>query len=276
MWESSLEKLKILNYEKDYCKKFHKNPFSRVHFAIPGINSSHQFDDFVTVCSWLCTEISRSSDLFHPEEFDDPNTIVNKLLLALRNLDFRSSFPAQKLKTAHGEPVCTVLEFLTDKALEVRGFQWAVPIYTGAADVSSCVFALFSNRPVNSISFCVRIPSFYRIIDLQIEQAEENDDADDDIIEEDAVDGIEEEVLFEEPNRGLDASLDGSAHHILQAAVDPVEWKTELERVTPKLRANLQLATNEWRSHVDQTVTSKGHIEKALGETQGDLQILNK
>jgi hypothetical protein len=58
--------------------------------------------------------------------------------------------------------------------------------------------------------------------------------------------------------------------------VDPVEWKTELERVGPKLRANQQLTTNEWRAHVDQTVTSKGHIEKVLGDTQGDLHAMNK
>jgi hypothetical protein len=61
-----------------------------------------------------------------------------------------------------------------------------------------------------------------------------------------------------------------------QAQVDPVEWKTELERVGPKLRANQQLTTNEWRAHVDQTVTSKGHIEKVLGDTQGDLHAMNK
>ena len=70
--------------------------------------------------------------------------------------------------------------------------------------------------------------------------------------------------------------MDASAHHILQAVVDPVEWKTELERVGPKLRANQQLVTNEWRSHVDQTVTSKAQIDKVLGDTQGDLQSMNK
>jgi len=36
-------------------------------------------------------------------------------------------------------------------------------------------------------------------------------------------------------------------HQILQALVDPVEWKTELERVGPKLKSNLQTSVNEWR-----------------------------
>ena len=135
MWENSIEKLKILDYEKEYCKKLNKKPFSRVHFAIPGSNPSHQFSEFVGITEWLCEVITGKSDVFKTEEFDDPNTIVNKLMLALRQLDFRSSFPPQKLKTAHGEPICTVLEFLTDKALAERRFQWGVPSYATAEEV---------------------------------------------------------------------------------------------------------------------------------------------
>jgi estrogen-related receptor beta like 1 len=135
MWENSLEKLKILNYERDYCKKLNKKPFSRVHFVIPGTNASHQFTEFVSICSWLCTTISRKADTFKPEEFDDPNTIVNKLMLALRQFDFKASFPAQKLKVANGEFVCTVLEFLTDKALEELRFEFGAPVHSGNEEV---------------------------------------------------------------------------------------------------------------------------------------------
>lgn len=245
MWENSIEKLKILNYERDFCKKLNKKPFSRVQFVIPGTNASHQFNEFIDICQWLCTEITRKPDTFKPEEFDDPNTIVNKLMLALRQLDFRSSFPPQKLKVAHGEATCSVVEFLTDKALSERGFQFQAPVYAN---------------------------------NEEIEQAEADDDDDDDeIIDDDAGGGIDEDIQFEEASMSMrDNSLDQSQHNILQALVDPVEWKTELERVGPKLRANQHVGTNEWRSHVDQTVTSKGQIEKVLGDTQGDLQSMNK
>jgi estrogen-related receptor beta like 1 len=136
MWENSLEKLKVLNYERDYCKKLNKRPFSRVQFVIPGANASHQFDEFISICTWLCYTISRKPDVFKPEEFDDPNTIVNKLMLALRQFDFRSSFPPQKLRTANGEIACTVLEFLTDKALSEQHFEWQAPIYPSNGEVS--------------------------------------------------------------------------------------------------------------------------------------------
>lgn len=236
MWENSLEKLKILNYEKEYCKKFNKKACSRVHFVIPAANASHQFDDFVGVCAWLFSIISggsnnsagskakggrnavATSDLFRPEEFDDPNTIVNKLLLALRQVDFRASFPQQKLKAAHGEPACTVLDFLTDKALSAVSFQWGVPTYSNNIDV---------------------------------EQAEPDDDTnDDDIVEDEEPGAPDEDVMFEDPSK-FEVSIDSSNHNILQALVDPIEWKTELERVGPKLRTNLQLSTNgmtKWKS----------------------------
>ena len=154
MWENSLEKLKILNYEKEYCKKQNKKACSRVHFVLPSSNTSHQFDDFIGICAWLFSVIggggtanmasttkgkagrnTAASELFRPEEFDDPNTIVNKLLLALRQVEFRASFPQQKLKAAHGESACTVLDFLTDKALTVVGFQWGVPVYSNNAEL---------------------------------------------------------------------------------------------------------------------------------------------
>ncbi len=243
MWENSLEKLKILNYENTFCKKFNRKPYNRVHFVHPTSNASHQFDDFSALCSWLCSEITSKPDTFKPEQYDDPNTVVNKLVLALRQFDYRSTFPPQKLKTPHGEPTCTILEFLTDKVLEVKGFQWGTPVHLNDEDV---------------------------------EQAQGDDQEEEDVIEDEALGGApDEDVYFEEPSR-IEGSIDLANHQILQAAIDPLEWKTELERVGPKLRSNVVPSNNEWRAHVDQTVTSKGHIEKLMGESQGDLQSLNK
>ena len=106
-----------------------------VRSLYPGKNLSQQFDDFIDICSWLCNEISQQRDFFIREPYDDPNTVSNKLMLALRQLEFKSSFPSQKLKQAHGEAVCSVLEFLTDKALSAKGFKWGVPVYLEAGQV---------------------------------------------------------------------------------------------------------------------------------------------
>lgn len=88
-------------------------------------------------------------------------------------------------------------------------------------------------------------------------------------------------MLYNEAGNNIDidptdTSMDSSAHNILVSAVDPVVWKTELERVGPKLKSQQPLSANEWRAHVDQTITSKDSIAKLLSETQTDLQVLDK
>lgn len=245
LWENALEKLKILHYETGFCSKG-RRPFSRVHFVYPGTNPGVQFEEFVDICAWLCSVISRD-ELFKRDQYDDPNTVVNKLLLALRQLGFNLSFPSQKLKAANGEAVCGVLDFLADKALAARNFKWGTPVYSDTVGDSD------QQMPID-------------------------DDAQDGDIEDEVAGGLDDDVVFDEAarNEAAELSMDTSAHNILQALVDPVEWKTELERVGPKLKVNNTLAANEWRAHVDQTITSKGHIERVLGETLGDLQIMNR
>ncbi len=112
-----------------------KKPYNRIHFTIPGRNQSHQFEDFIDLSSWLLNEITKSSDFLKREQYDDPNTTINKLLLALRQVEFPTSFSAQKLKQPYGEVVCTVLDYLTDRALELQGFQWGHPNYSAVDQV---------------------------------------------------------------------------------------------------------------------------------------------
>ena len=105
-----------------------------MHFVFAGSNLSNQFDDFTEICEWLCTECKDSS-LFKRDQYDDPNTVANKLMLALRALQCPLNFPAQKLKTPHGEIACSVLDFLSEKAIAVKGLKWGQPTYPEAETV---------------------------------------------------------------------------------------------------------------------------------------------
>ncbi len=62
MWENTLEKLKILNYETKFCLNGKRQPFNRIHFVMPMKNTSTQFDDFIDICVWLC----QGECSFHP------------------------------------------------------------------------------------------------------------------------------------------------------------------------------------------------------------------
>jgi intraflagellar transport protein 57 len=254
LWESTLEKLKVLNYDKEFCNKG-RMPFHRVHFVYPGSNSGVQFEEFVDLASWLCDRCGNDS-AFERDQYDDPNTIVNNLLMTLRGLGYTSSFAPQKLKMAHGEPTCEVLSFLADKALENRKFHWGTPQYVNdPADDGGDD----NGDGINE---------------------DDNEDKDDDEVEDDIMGGgVDEDNLYQ-PDMGrvesVDMSLDNSHYQVLEGGVDPIEWKTEVERVAPRLRVSANLGANEWRAHVDQTVSSKGSIDKILGETQSNLHIVNK
>eukprot|EP00968_Pinguiococcus_pyrenoidosus_P023028 scaffold3504_cov240-Pinguiococcus_pyrenoidosus.AAC.48 len=203
--ENALDKLFILDYEQRLCRPRGIEPLHRAYFAVPGPNPSLQFKTLTDVCSWLVTEITGDPNAFVVEQFDDPNTSVNKLMLALRGLHFDLDFSATKLRPGHGEAVCAVLDFLTDKALQARNFSFQRPIYD---DVQGA------------------------------DEAEADDDADAGDIEDEAEIEEEEEAVFTDaaPLAEGDAKESDAMHQMLEAKIDPVEWNTELERVGPRLR----------------------------------------
>ena len=120
LMSNTLEKLKILNYESEFCAKKNFPPFTRTYFALPTSNSSTQFACFVTLVSWLMKLCDRE---FSIDKYDDPNGSVDKIMIALRNMGFSSDFPVSKLKAANGDAVCLVLNFITDFALKTRKFR---------------------------------------------------------------------------------------------------------------------------------------------------------
>ena len=40
---------------------------------------------------------------------------------------------------------------------------------------------------------------------------------------------------------------------MLEATVDPIAWRTELERVAPRLKIAHTMSGKEWRAHLEQT-----------------------
>jgi hypothetical protein len=48
-----------------------------------------------------------------------------------------------------------------------------------------------------------------------------------------------------------------SAAGVIEASVDPAEWRLELERVAPQLAFSMQLDAKDWRSHLEQMQTNQ-------------------
>mmetsp|Transcript_15607 Transcript_15607/g.27884 ORF Transcript_15607/g.27884 Transcript_15607/m.27884 type:complete len:433 (+) Transcript_15607:14-1312(+) len=243
--ENVLEKLKVLDYETTFCVKHHITPLARTSFALPAKNPSVQFKNFLDLVSWLCGEATGDPDTFTVDQFDDPNVSVNKMMLALRNLGFSLDFPVTKLKQGHGEPTCNVLDFLVDKALAARGFQWQPPLHEDAPDLD----------------------------EAEVDEAADIGDA----IEDDIEDIEEEEAMFTEVAAPVaEAEVeDQAAREMITGTIDALEWKTELERVGPRLKLPDSLMSKEWRAHIEQTKEHEKRIQSTLPTAQGHMQSMS-
>ena len=195
-----------------------------------------QFALFLELCGWLVERATGDGKAFAVDKFDDPTTATNKLMLALRKLEFGADFPPQQLKRAHGDACVGVLDFLTGKAV-ARHFVWQRPEYDDAGE----------------------------------EELPVDEDADvGDAIEDDIEACEDDEALFvEAPADEPEVSEERAAQReILKSNVDRVAWKTE-PAVGPRLRlAQQRAAGGEWRAHVDLTRASAGVIRSTPADAR--------
>ncbi|GBG73951.1 hypothetical protein CBR_g17666 [Chara braunii] len=246
LMEFVVEKLKLLNYEKDFCRR-RKPPWPLLHrfyFAMPSGNPNEQFFYFSSLVSWLLGLAGRKVN--PPGQFDDPNATCISILVELRDLGFaQASFPPAKLKQGYGDLVCSILDGLASFVLEKQRFVFRPPIHPSDEGI--------------------------------VEETDIDVTADDmaEIAEEMVIPGLEEEEPFmQEVERENDFGISGDAEAtaVLESKVDPHEWKLELERVGPQLRVTAVADVKDWRTHLDQTKQMHEQITKHLPECKFQLE----
>ena len=218
MMDDIVLKLKLLEYpssSKALC-----NPTS---FVLPS-NTTGQFKAYMDLIVFLmhaCDEMD-----FTIDKYDDPMTSLNKLMSSCTKLNIEHNFPLTKYKGGYGEANITLLSALCTKALVSKSFTFAIPVY----------------------------PKENFAENAQVDEDAEIDDDDDDGVEENV---HEEEILYSDLNRPTAENaddLDESYNQIITATVNPLEWKTEVERVGPKLKARIKGdGGKEWRHHSEAT-----------------------
>lgn len=198
----TVEKLRALDYELLYAKKYDMQLLRKDHFAVVGSNPALQFQEFIDLATWLINVVRDGA--FCVDKFDDPNSIVHKLMLELQILGFESEFPASRLKHAYGEAVIDVMDFLADQALRKSNFLFRLPDHK----------SLSSNDVTDEIL------------------------EDDDILDE-AENFDEESQIFNDSRDNSVNSSNSSSHQLIGSCIDPLEWRAELERVGPLLRGEI-------------------------------------
>ncbi|KAK9824536.1 hypothetical protein WJX72_011163 [[Myrmecia] bisecta] len=230
--ESILEKLKLLDYEAEFCQRKHSRMklLTRGYFALPvSINGQNeQFFYFTSLVAWLLTLAGRHFEA--PQQFDDPNITCTAILSELREMGLAApTCPPTKLRQGYGDAVCSVLSSLLDAVLAKRHWTWKAPVHQQ---------------------------------ETHTEEAEVDDDAEvttNEIVDETRAGYSSDEEAYLGGSAGP-AGTAGRPEHTREHAassssqnkVDPAEWQLEVERVGPKLKSSLSADAKDWRTHLEQ------------------------
>lgn len=119
-----IEKLKLLNYENLLLKQMKMKALNKFYFNKIK-NSGEQFFLFVSICAWLIRETGKSFP--QPQEFDDPNIVISKIIKSLNEMDIATDFQSNKLISGAGAICVYVLDCLATKVLKLSTVQIQKP-----------------------------------------------------------------------------------------------------------------------------------------------------
>lgn len=259
--EDIVDKLRVLSYEREFCRVKSHKPLSRTFFALPG-RQEEQFPYFASLCAWLLREVSQ--DFIEWSEFEDPNTINDSIVHEVKRLGFEGDIPQNELRSGHGDGVVLVLSFIIDKVLQARHWRPSAPVYIDVpGDAEEAI-----------------VDQEAELHDDQIEEDFVGGNDDDDHNYFGGMGGGDDGIRVDGSSRVPgDDGTDGIDHHVVQgvmeAKVDPAEWRLEVERVGPLLKFKPRAhAAKEWRAHLEQSVKHAAALKEHYPATQTALAKL--
>ena len=125
LMELLLDKLKLLDYEREFALEMRMRPLNR-HYFVLQTNPGEQFFVFSSLAAWLIRKTGNNFE--SPQEFDDPNSTIANILDHIRRLGVTIDFAPSKLKQGYGDQALFVLDSLSDEALQAVNFEWRTPL----------------------------------------------------------------------------------------------------------------------------------------------------
>ncbi|XP_037941348.1 intraflagellar transport protein 57 homolog [Teleopsis dalmanni] len=251
-----LEKLKLLNYESQLLKEFKMKPISRYYF-VKSFNPGEQFYMFTLICWWLCKKLGK--DMERPQEYDDPNTVIAKIVQILEEIDISVEFPPNKLIRGAG-PICLlVLDNLATQVLKVAKI--------------SCEHLQIAQEEEHATEY---LEDNAEIILEKLEDEQNAGGSDDSDMEVDK-NHFKNFNWINNIARSRDSNniLTEAQTHVTEHLTDKEEWRLEFERVLPQLKVFVKSDARDWRSHLSQIETFKTNIDEIAEETQNQLKKLH-
>jgi estrogen-related receptor beta like 1 len=205
-----------------------------------------------------------SLDFQEVDTFDDPNVISQKLmLLSLREYSFDIDFPINKLKQPYGEVATSILDYVTDKALECSDCKYEV-------------------TPKYITEEWIKNPNLEG--NIQEDEMEEIVDTDDETFDDshDSIDLGCETIITQYDNQISNPVNSVWSKSITTAKIDPVVWRAELERVSPLLGVDFAECEKDpsigqsWRSQVNHAFVENETLLLEVEKCNDALRRLSK
>lgn len=250
--EDLLDKLKLLNYDKEFVRGLRKKALNRHYFALQ-TNPGEQFYLFTSLAAWLMRKCGKP--LEQPQESDDPNAVISNILDGARQLGITIDFGPNKLKQGFGPAVVYILDRLSDESLKFVKFSWKRPQY-----------------PFEEADDDVVVEDDAELTLAKVEEELMNEADYDDEDDEDNIMGLED--LRNLSRKSVNNESKKQLGDILESTADTIEWKLELERVLPQLKINAHSSNKDWRNRLEQIHHYYDDIEKCLLSTKGQLEKL--
>ena len=248
--EELLDKLKLLDYEREFTLEMRMRPLNR-HYFVLQTNPGEQFFVFSSLAAWLIRKTGKNFE--SPQEFDDPNSTIANILDHVRRLGVTIDFAPSKLKQGYGDQALFVLDNLSDEALRSVNFEWKTPV-----------------PPIEDAND-----------DEEID--EEDAEVDIDRVEEDMLGVYSEEEegdvlhiddIIDKNSRANNNDIQEKPDRMMVTNTNAEEWRLEVERVTPQLKMTIKTDGRDWRSHLEQMHQHRDGIDECLQLTRTELDKL--
>ena len=223
--EDLLDKLKLLNYEKEFSSELRMRPLNRHYFVIQ-TNPGEQFFLFSSLAGWLIRKTGKQFD--PPQEFDDPNSTIANILDHVRQLGATIDFAPSKLKQGFGEQALFVLDTLVDQALKSVKFIWNTPIPPREEEAEDEEIEDDAEVDIDKVEE-----------DMAGVYSEEEEG---DILHIDDISNSNYSIPSEKDVSGLKNTSERQIG-ILESRTDVEEWRLEVERVAPQLKVSIECWT---------------------------------
>ncbi|CAH0560872.1 unnamed protein product [Brassicogethes aeneus] len=242
--EDLLNKLKVLNYEAEFLRDLKIKPIHKFYFVVAK-NPGEQFYLFSLLAAWLVTKNGKIFE--QPQEYDDPNVTIDKIIAAVKENGMLVDFPPNKLKQGYGEQVVNILDNLATSALKKENFKWDKP-----------------KEPEEKEDE----------LDVMEDESEINlDRVEEEMIAAYSDDSDEENIFRLDDLRPAKREIKANE---LKSNIDEESWRIEVEKVLPQLKVTIRNDNRDWRAHFDQMKNLRNNIESSLLPTKTHLEKLHK